>query len=74
LSCSALQLPKEYPELAEGSMSLPDSSNRLSSPVPSSVGGASPAPASQTVFYAGFCFVLNMRFFCIQNKRLFWGR
>ena len=25
---SALQLPKDYPELADGSISLPDSSNR----------------------------------------------
>jgi len=40
----ALQLPKEYPELADGSISLPDSSNRLTSPAPSSDDGPSPAP------------------------------
>merc|ERR1712154_125461 len=40
----ALQLPKEYPELADGSVSLPDSSNRLTSPAPSSDDGPSPAP------------------------------
>ena len=38
----ALQLPKEYPELVDGT-TLPDSSTRLTSPAPSS-GGASPAP------------------------------
>merc|ERR1712013_754923 len=40
----ALQLPKEFPELADGSVSLPDSSNRLTSPAPSSDDGPSPAP------------------------------
>merc|ERR1711915_777262 len=40
----ALQLPKEYPELADGSISLPDSSNRLTSPAPSSDDGPSPVP------------------------------
>ena len=38
----ALQLPKEYPELVDGT-TLPDSSTRLTSPAPSSE-GASPAP------------------------------
>lgn len=39
----ALQFPKEYPELADGCNNVPDSSNRLTSPAPSSE-AASPVP------------------------------
>ena len=40
----ALQWPKEYPELADSCHSLPDSSNRLTSPAPSS---GAPSPVAR---------------------------
>ena len=42
--CRALQMPKEYPELCEAGQVTPDSSNRLTSPAPSS---EAPSPVSR---------------------------